>query len=1046
MADSSSVQALILGAGRDPAGKDGPARPPKCLVTDPQGSRVLDWILSALHASGIDEITFVGGYHIEEVGEKYPNLNYVYNPEWETSGVLESLYHGRQAIRDSLLVSYADIVYHPDVCKKLVRCNPSSVTIAFDSSWRGRDYDPGSTRKNLVVATDGRVTDIGFLPMADNIAGEFIGLAYFGPGSIAYLSSFLNDEFLRLIGKPFEQAMDVKYGYLTDLLRHLMRKGVEIDALDIGPEWAEIDDPSSLARFVLRTKGETLSRLAPLLKKGTFCKQQVFRATAWQSARAQIVTTICNEFAPHPICVRSSAATEDSWKESFAGVFESVLNVDSTDPVRIADSIDRVVSSYSRNGCDNHKDNQVLVQKMVQQVAMSGVVLTRDLNSGAPYFVVNYDDVTKRTDSVTSGNSRDQRTVLVSRSRTACPQNPRLRKLLETVRELEDISGCSTLDIEFAIDAHEQVYVLQVRPITTISQDAGLVEIDNSRELDLISEFVSQRFIRVPYLYGETTVFGDMPDWNPAEMIGTSPRPLALSLYDYLIMQSAWRVARSRIGYHDPDPASLMVSLAGHPYVDVRCSFNNLLPAGIPDDLAERLVNHYINRLKCNPDMHDKVEFEVCFTCLDFDFRNQSKRLLREGFSADDVSILESALHELTNNIVAGHVEPIDKLLSDIRTLRARNQKALQASYGTLGIPMLASQLLDDCVTYGTIPFSILARYAFIANSLLRSLVARGALTSERQYAFLRSVDSVATQLVRAMDAVIGGQMSREAFLSSYGHLRPGTYDIVSPRYDESPESYFGLNGLTSRENQPAQRGHDLELFELTTREREAIEALSRELQFSFAADQMFAFMRAAISLREYAKFEFTKTVSEVLVLLCRLGEQYDISRDDLSYLTLQTVRSLGHNVLTSAPRSLLLAQIARERESYERAHMVRLPHLITSVEDIAVMELPTCRPNYVTLRKVSGRPVLVDHGTTPTSLRGNIAVIRGADPGFDWIFAHDIAGLITMYGGSASHMTIRASEFDIPAAIGCGEVLFNRVLRANIVELNCAEGHIATI
>ena len=32
-------------------------------------------------------------------------------------------------------------------------------------------------------------------------------------------------------------------------------------------------------------------------------------------------------------------------------------------------------------------------------------------------------------------------------------------------------------------------------------------------------------------LLGKTTIFGTMPDWNPAEMIGIKPKPLALSLY-----------------------------------------------------------------------------------------------------------------------------------------------------------------------------------------------------------------------------------------------------------------------------------------------------------------------------------------------------------------------------------------------------------------------------------------------------------------------------------------------------------------------------------
>ena len=46
-------------------------------------------------------------------------------------------------------------------------------------------------------------------------------------------------------------------------------------------------------------------------------------------------------------------------------------------------------------------------------------------------------------------------------------------------------------------------------------------------------------------------------------------------------------------------------------------------------------------------------------------------------------------------------------------------------------------------------------------------------------------------------------------------------------------------------------------------------------------------------------------------------------------------------------------------------------------------------------------------------SLRNKIVLIEGADPGFDWIFSQNIAGLITKYGGANSHMAIRSAEFE---------------------------------
>ena len=60
------------------------------------------------------------------------------------------------------------------------------------------------------------------------------------------------------------------------------------------------------------------------------------------------------------------------------------------------------------------------------------------------------------------------------------------------------------------------------------------------------------------------------------------------------------------------------------------------------------------------------------------------------------------------------------------------------------------------------------------------------------------------------------------------------------------------------------------------------------------------------------------------------------------------------------------------------------------------------------------------------------------ADPGYDWLFGYYIKGLVTMYGGTNSHMAIRAAEFGLPAAIGVGESLYEQLSEAEIVELNC--------
>ena len=72
--------------------------------------------------------------------------------------------------------------------------------------------------------------------------------------------------------------------------------------------------------------------------------------------------------------------------------------------------------------------------------------------------------------------------------------------------------------------------------------------------------------------------------------------------------------------------------------------------------------------------------------------------------------------------------------------------------------------------------------------------------------------------------------------------------------------------------------------------------------------------------------------------------------------------------------------------------------------------------------------------------MKNKIVCIENADPGFDFIFTHKIKGLITKFGGFNSHMSIRCSEMNIPAAVGVGNDIYQSLSNKNTIELNCVE------
>ena len=91
---------------------------------------------------------------------------------------------------------------------------------------------------------------------------------------------------------------------------------------------------------------------------------------------------------------------------------------------------------------------------------------------------------------------------------------------------------------------------------------------------------------------------------------------------------------------------------------------------------------------------------------------------------------------------------------------------------------------------------------------------------------------------------------------------------------------------------------------------------------------------------------------------------------------------------------------------------------------------------NFITLKKIRSS-IVIEEEILRKSLNGKIVCIKSADPGYDYLFTKNIGGLITCYGGANSHMAIRCSELGIPAAIGCGEAIFENLINSNILEID---------
>lgn len=781
--------------------------------------------------------------------------------------------------------------------------------------------------------------------------------------------------------------------------------------------------------FAFGTKAETLSRLAQSVTSAVIPESYFFSVQEWSKNRIRVHEVIRERFAGRTIAIRSSALSEDCRENSMAGAFQSKLNIDSSDRVGLEAAIDEVVRSMPGNPRD-----QVLVQAMMVDVAVSGVIMTYDMVHGAPYYCIDFDDETGRTDMVTSGSGVHKSLFVYRNAHDGMIRSARIAMFLRLARELESICSCAALDIEFGLSRSGQLVLFQVRRITLARNWHPVTERRVKRQLAHVEDFIRNCSGQRVGMLGDRTILAIMPDWNPAEIIGTTPRPLAASLYRELITSGTWCRARASMGYRDIGNAELMAIINSHPYVDVRNSFNSFLPSSLPDVIGEKLVNAWLNRLESFPELHDKIEFEIVPTCIDFCFLDEFKARYPNLLDDSEFDAFVSALGELTRRWLSpGPDNSLELALSKCERLDALESVAFQESNSYLHLER-AKLLLDQCRDLGTTSFAVVARHAFIAEGLLRSAIKRNALTEDRVGEFKRSVETVTGSMLEAYAGVCNGKLPKGEFYRKYGHLRPGTYEITSLRYDEREDLFL--------EAMPVKKAEIPSPFFLTNTERSALDHLLEEADLAVVdADQLLAYARRAIAGREYVKFVFTRSLSDALSEIVRWGESHGLSREDLSYVEWPRIaNSLCEPVMDDVDRYYL--EVAEQnRRNMSAAYAFRLGHIIFGVRDIYVATLNRSVPNFVGIGATSGRVVNLDANMpTTVNIKGHIVCIENADPGFDWIFTKDPKGLITRFGGANSHMAVRCAEFGLPAAIGCGDQIYQRVVSSGHVELNCAQ------
>ncbi len=773
---------------------------------------------------------------------------------------------------------------------------------------------------------------------------------------------------------------------------------------------------------IFSSKANVLEFLSEKISESKIEKMMYFSISEWNKHSLTILNNISKFFSSELVIIRSSAMGEDSIFKSEAGNYLSLQKIDSSSKQKLSSSIAKIMKSYLNKGNKNTK-NQILIQKQASKIITSGVIFTKSINVGLPYYVINYDDG-KNTDGVTKGAVGN--TVKIFRYVKHQKIPSKWKQLIQAVKEIEKIIGTDLLDIEFGINRNNEIIIFQVRPLTSTKH----YEIQNLKNKSIkLLEKNKKYFLKLQKssnVIGKNTIFSDMCDWNPAEIIGNNPNLLDYSLYDYLIMKKAWSSGRTKLGYSNVKTPSLMIKFGQKPYVDVRASFNSLLPDNIPKKLKEKLITYYLKKLVNNPFMHDKVEFEILFTCHDPTLKNRMKELKKNNFSKKEINLIDKILKEFTDNLIDNFPTLLSETLTQINKLQENRKIFLRINDNNknyLNILDTVEKLLNDCRDIGTLYFSMMARLAFISSIILKGLVKNGILREKLLDEFMGTLQTPLYEIQNDLNSYVNETLSQKDFLSKYGHLRPGTYDITATRYDKDVHFFNNVKYLKTKN-----RNHHFN-------EKQFKQLIHKNI--SYDPEKLLFFMKESITQREKIKFEFTKNLSDAIELIAKLGKLFEFNRDEISNLSINFI--LKHkNKQKNEIKNLWKKKIQSEKNLKFLNNYLSLPPLLIDECDFEIQSHYLSKPNFITSKKIISENHVIKNSKKIIDLENKIVLIENADPGYDWIFTKNISGLITKYGGVASHMAIRCSELGLPAAIGCGDILFEQLQNAEKILLDC--------
>ncbi len=259
------MKAVILAAGSGTRLKKYTENLPKGMLSF-MGKTIIERQIEIYRVCGIEDIIIVRGFASEKID--YKNVKYYTNKKYASTNMVESLMEARSEFDDDIIVSYSDILFEPEMLKKMIKTD-ADFACAVDDNWKvywkkryGKiDFDTES------LAIDGadNITELGLEnPPIEKISARYIGLLKFSADGLKFIQETMEAAY-KDEDKPWQQSgKTVRKAYMTDLLNAIIESGKEVKAVHFNNGWIEFDTNEDYENAIEWVKNSTIDEVIKL--------------------------------------------------------------------------------------------------------------------------------------------------------------------------------------------------------------------------------------------------------------------------------------------------------------------------------------------------------------------------------------------------------------------------------------------------------------------------------------------------------------------------------------------------------------------------------------------------------------------------------------------------------------------------------------------------------------------------------------------------------------------------------------------------------------